>query len=177
VSFLKSLPDDAQIFDVFASRPEVYEPFVRMVEQVSRGESPLSPGERELIGAHVSELNRCPMCVDIHRTAAKEYGVDVTAVDAKLAPLLAFVTKLTETPHKMTDADAGDVYAAGWDEAALHDAVLITGIASFMNRFVFGLGIESDDAYREAAGRAVETEGYASRFRDRLSREDQDAEK
>ncbi len=178
MTFLKSVPGNAQIFDVFASRPEVYEPFVRMVEQVTRGESSLSPGERELIGAHVSSLNQCPMCADIHRTAARAHGVDDEGIveEPKFATLLAFVGKLTETPHKMTDADAAAVYDAGWDEAALHDAVLIAGIAGFMNRFVFGLGIDSDDAYREAAGRAVEMEGYDSRFRERLSREGQDAE-
>jgi len=180
VTFLKSLPDDAQIFDVFASRPDVYEPFVRMVERVTRGESPLSRGERELIGARVSSLNRCPVCVDIHSTAARAHGVEMDAdesdVDAKLAPILSLVDKLTTEPHKIVSSDIDAIYQAGWNEAALHDAVLVTCIASFMNRFVFGLGIDSDDAYREAAGRAVEAEGYQARFHQRVTREDADAE-
>ncbi len=184
MSFLKSLPERAQIFDVFASRPEVYEPFVQMVERVTRGESPLSRGERELIGAHVSALNSCPMCVDIHSAAAKAHGIDagdVNAVDsasanAKFDPILALVGKLTQTPHKIVASDVQAVYDAGWNEAALHDAVVVACIAGFMNRFVFGLGIDSDDAYREAAGRAVEQRGYLSRFQERLSREEEDAE-
>jgi len=176
VSFLKSLPEGAQIFDVFASRPDVYEPFVQMVECVTRGESPLSRGERELIGAHVSSLNSCPMCVDIHETAAKAHGIDAGDVDAKLEPILAFVGKLTTTPHKVVASDARAVYDAGWSEEALHDAVVVACIAGFMNRFVFGLGIDSEDAYREAAGRAVEQEGYLSRFQQRLAREEDDAE-
>lgn len=176
MSFLKSLPEGAQIFDVFASRPDVYEPFVQMVERVTRGESPLSRGERELIGAHVSSLNRCPMCVDIHSTAAKAHGIDEANVDDKLAPVLAFVGKLTTTPHKMVASDVQAVYDAGWSEAALHDAVVVACIAGFMNRFVFGLGIDSEDAYREAAGRAVEQEGYLSRFQQRIAQEEDDAE-
>ena len=176
MSFLESLPDGAQIFDVFASRPDVYEPFVQMVERISRGESPLSRGQRELIGAHVSALNQCPMCVDIHATAAKAHGVDEATIDEKLEPILAYVGKLTTEPHKIVESDARAVYDAGWDEAALHDAVVIACIAGFMNRFVFGLGIDAEDVYREAAGRAVEQEGYQPRFEKRLSREDKDAE-
>lgn len=188
MSFLKSLPEGVQIFDVFASRPDVYEPFVQMVERVTRGESPLSRGERELIGAHVSSLNSCPMCVDIHRTAAKAHGIDVgdvnvletataTATDnAKLEPILALVGKLTTTPSKIVQSDVQAVYDAGWNEAALHDAVVVACIAGFMNRFVFGLGIDSENAYREAAGRAVEKAGYQSRFQERLAQEEDDAE-
>jgi len=176
VSFLKSLPEGAQIFDVFQSRPDVYEPFVRMVERVTRGDSPLSRGERELIGAHVSSLNRCPMCVDIHSTAAKAHGIDEGHVDAKLAPILELAGKLTTTPHKIVPSDVQAVYDAGWSEEALHDAVVIACIAGFMNRFVFGLGIDAEDAYRDAAGRAVEREGYLSRFQQRLAREEDDAE-
>ena len=181
MSFLKSLPEGAQVFDVFASRPDVYEPFVQMVS-VTRGESRLSVaavaarGERELIGAHVSSLNSCPMCADIHATAAKVHGVDLGDVDDKLEPILTFAGKLTTTPHKIVASDVQAVYDAGWNEAALHDAVIVACIAGFMNRFVFGLGIDSEDAYREAAGRAVEQSGYQSRFQERLSREEKDAE-
>jgi len=45
-----------------------------------------------------------------------------------------------------------------------------------MNRFVFGLGIDSEDAYREAAGRSMEQAGYQSRFQERLSQEEEVAE-
>ena len=100
---------------------------MQIVERVTRGESPLSRGERELIGAHVSSLNSCPMCVDIHATAAKAHGVDLGDVDAmdnaKLEPILALVGKLTTTPPKIVASDVQAVYDAGWNEAALHDAV------------------------------------------------------
>lgn len=97
---------------------------MQIVERVTRGESPLSRGERELIGAHVSSLNSCPMCVDIHATAAKAHWVDVDAMDnAKLEPILALVGKLTTTPPKIVASDVQAVYDAGWSEAALHDAV------------------------------------------------------
>ena len=174
MAFLDSFSKDAKIFDVFASRPDVYEPFVRMVERVTRGDSPFTRGQRELMGAFVSSLNACSLCVDIHTRAAEAESVDPVADDEKLAPVLALLRKLTESPEKVVAADVDAVRAAGWDDDAVHDAVLIACIAGFMNRFVFGLGIEADDAYKEAAGLAVHDRGYQSRFRDRL--EEQDAE-
>jgi uncharacterized protein YciW len=44
--------------------------------------------------------------------------------DAKLKPILAYAEKLTLTPTRLTEADAAAVFAAGWSERALHDAVL-----------------------------------------------------
>jgi alkylhydroperoxidase family enzyme len=113
------------------------------------------------------------MCVDIHESAARAHGASPSA---KLEPVLAFVDKLTTTPHAIGAEDVRAVYDAGWDEKALHDAVVVACIAGFMNRFVLGLGIDADDAYREAAGRAVEHEGYRARFERRLAREEDDAE-
>ena len=174
MSFLDSLPEGATILDVFASRPDVYEPFVQMVERVTRGDSPFTRGERELLGAFVSTLNACSLCADIHTEAAKAEGVTASAPGEKLEPVLALVKKLTESPEKVVRSDVEAVRAAGWDDAAVHDAVLIACIAGFMNRFVFGLGLEADDAYRRAAGLAVHEKGYLSRLRGQL--EDSDAE-
>lgn len=41
-------------------RPELFgRPFSQWLHTVMRGPSPWTPGERELIAAHVSNLNRC----------------------------------------------------------------------------------------------------------------------
>ena len=40
----------------------------------------------------------------------------------------------------MTQADADAVFAAGWPEQALHDAIAVTARASFMQRLVEGHG-------------------------------------
>lgn len=58
----------------------------------------------------------------------------------RLKPLLAFVRKLTLTPGDMAEADADAVFAAGWDEKALHDAIAITARMCFMQRLVEGFG-------------------------------------
>lgn len=75
--------------------------------------------------------------------------------------MLAYVAKLTRTPARMTDDDAAAVFAAGWDERALHDAVQVCALFNFMNRIVEGLGIRADHAYAEVSGVRLHDNGYA----------------
>ncbi len=111
---LKSLPDDAKVYDVFASRPALYEPFTETCEQIMRGPSALSRGERELIGAFVSALNSCPYCHDVHNEAVQAYGIDAeltrqlkhdietVAVDNRMKPLFSLARKTTEGAWRVT---------------------------------------------------------------------------
>ncbi len=82
-------------------------------------------------------------------------------IDDRLRPLLAYVRKLTLTPAKMVQADADAVFAAGWDERALHDAVSVCALFNFMNRLVDGLGIEAAEAYASFAAQRLAQGGYA----------------
>jgi len=49
-----------QIWHLFAYRPGATEHLARFTQEVMRGESPLSPGLRELIAAFTSSGNHCP---------------------------------------------------------------------------------------------------------------------
>jgi len=49
-----------QIWHLFAYRPGATEHLSRFTQEVMRGESPLSPGLRELIAAFTSAANHCP---------------------------------------------------------------------------------------------------------------------
>lgn len=49
-----------QIWHLFAYRPSATEHLARFTQEVMRGESPLSPGLRELIAAFTSARNHCP---------------------------------------------------------------------------------------------------------------------
>jgi alkylhydroperoxidase family enzyme len=64
--------------------------------------------------------------------------VNTSPIQDKLKPVFAYLRKLTLTPTRMTQGDADAVYAAGWDERALYDAVLVCCLYNFMNRFVEG---------------------------------------
>ena len=88
-----------------------------------------------------------------HTATAVEFGVeeelvssllrdiDRANVDENLKPIFRFVKKLTLEPTTMVQADADDVFNAGWSERALYEAIIICCTWSFMNRFVEGLGL------------------------------------
>jgi hypothetical protein len=48
-----------QILHLFAFKPDRTDHLARFTQEVMRGPSPLSPGQRELIAALTSKLNQC----------------------------------------------------------------------------------------------------------------------
>lgn len=49
-----------QILYLFAFKPRMTEHLSRFTQELLRGPSPLSPGQRELIAAFTSSRNQCP---------------------------------------------------------------------------------------------------------------------
>ena len=123
-----------------------------------RGEGPLSVAERELIATYVSGLNACTFCFGAHKIYARAFGiaddvidslmddVETSSVSEKMKPLLKYVGKLTRLPAQLVQADSDAVYAAGWSERALYDAVQICALFNFMNRIIEGTGVTFDYA-------------------------------
>lgn len=183
--FFASLPDHAGPANVFTARPELYGLWSQMSQELMNGPSPLSQGERELILAYAAGAAGCAFVYVAHSEVAYAWGIeqglleklladpDTAPVDARLKPLLAFVRKLAATPGAMSQADADAVFAAGWDERALHDAIAITARAAFMQRLVEGHGFTpmARDVAAKHARRRVE-QGYVNlypAFRDRAA--------
>jgi uncharacterized peroxidase-related enzyme len=172
MAFLGSLPDGAVLRDVFAAFPHTSRPLLEYHQVLLRGPSPFSVAERELIAAYVSGLNACGYCHGVHTATARALGVDegvvarlLDAVDgapveARMKPVLRYVRKLTQTPSRIMAADAEAVFAAGWDERALHDAVSVCALFNFMNRLVDGLGIQADAGYFGVAAERLASQGY-----------------
>jgi len=172
MAYLPSLPEGATLLDVFKAFPETNRPLIEFHEVLMRGPSPFSEGERELIAAYVSGLNRCEYCRGVH-TATTELlgtpdgtvaglleGIDTAAVPARLKPVLSLAQKLTRAPDSVTNRDAEAVFAEGWNELALYHAVAVTALFNYMNRLVEGLGIELEAAYVEPASRRLAKRGY-----------------
>ncbi|OLF11276.1 carboxymuconolactone decarboxylase family protein [Actinophytocola xanthii] len=173
MSYLSSLPEDAVLTDVFRAFPETSRPLLDYHEVVMRGPSPFTPGERELIAAYVSGLNACDYCHGVHTVTAQACGIaegavpaavadlDAAPVDERMRPVLRYVARLTRDPAGLTQADADAVFAAGWDELALHHAVMVCALFNFMNRMVEGHGIRAGADYYAMSGRRLEQVGYA----------------
>jgi len=169
---LKSLPENANAYDVFSSKMDIFGPFAEACEKIMRGPSALTRGERELLGAYVSGLNACPYCHDVHNEAVKAYGIHAemtrelvedigsSSLDEKLKPLFALVRKSTLAAHKVIDADFEAAYAAGWDDDAIRDAILVSCLFNFMNRLISTLGVEAGQDYLAEAGERIKNEGY-----------------
>lgn len=172
MAHLRSLPDGAVLLDVFKREPQLARPLLAFHERLLRGPSPLTVAQRELIAAYVSALNACSYCRGVHSATASAFGVehglldellrdlDDAPVEERLKPLLRYTQKLTVTPSRMSSADADAVYAAGWNEQALHDAVAVCALFNCMNRLVEGLGIEAGEDYFTSSGRRLKEIGY-----------------
>jgi len=105
--------------------------------------------------------------------------IDAFKADPDIAdPLHHFAQALMRGPSPFTPAEreliaihvsqangcafCRDSHAAGWDEAAVRHAALVCGFFNLMNRWVEGLGIESDAQTVALAGRMLAGEGYAA---------------
>ena len=150
---IRSLPENPTLLDLRSKYANLFELLRPYGQQLMRGSSPFSPGERELIAAYTSATNACRYCHGVHKLVAEGFGIDEAVlnklwsdidsapVDDKMKPVLRYVRKLTETPSRMTDADADAVYAAGWNDEALVHAIAVCAYFNQMNRLVEGAGI------------------------------------
>lgn len=150
--FFSFLDNDSTMLDLVARRPGRMLPLGKLTEEVMCGDSPLDRGTRELIAAYVSGLNGCRYCHGAHVAFAESHGIDpgllaalledpaAAPVDDRLRPLLAFCRKLTETPSRLVAADAEAVFAAGWPEEALEDAIAVAALFALYNRLMDGHG-------------------------------------
>lgn len=162
----------------FAFRPAVARHLRALAEELLRGPNSLSPGERELIAAFVSDRNDCRFCHASHRAAAAHhFGGDYTIVDAvcenpdasavspKLKALLTIAGKVRQSGRDVHADDVERARAEGATDLEIHDAVLIAAAFSMFNRYVDGLATwtpHGDDAY-DAMGRRMAHEGYVRR--------------
>ncbi len=168
-----NLPNHGVLLDVFRAYPATARPLLDYHEVLMRGASPLTVAEREFIAAYVSGLNACSYCHGVHSATAEAFGIDASVFEAvladidaapvapKLKPILHYVKKLTRLPARLTSADAETVYAAGWNEHALHDAISVCALFNFMNRLVEGFGIAGNAEYFQLSGKRLYDGGYA----------------
>lgn len=128
-----SLGANATVPDILRMSPEAGKALLEMHEAIMRAPSALTPGQRELIAAYVSGINRCQYCHGVHAETAKAYedipreavdrmldDLETAGFDGRIKPILRLARKLTESPAQVGDADTRAVLEAGWGEKALH---------------------------------------------------------
>lgn len=155
-------------------RPETGKPLYDLAQVLLRGESPLTPAERELIAAYVSSRNRCGFCMNSHAAAARElYGeeraivdetltdIDKAALTPKMKSLLVIAGKVQVNGKQVLPEDIDNAWSQGATDREIHDTVLIAASFSMFNRYVDGLASwtpEDPAAYEEMGKRMAK--GY-----------------
>jgi uncharacterized peroxidase-related enzyme len=66
------------------------------------------------------------------------------ALDAPTRALLEFAELLTRAGHQAAPAHLDALRRAGWDDAAIHDAVQVIAYFNYINRVADGLGVERE---------------------------------
>jgi uncharacterized peroxidase-related enzyme len=158
-------------------RPETAAPINELVNVLLRGESTLTPGERELIATHVSYRNDCFFCQTIHgAVAAAQLGHDEALVQkvktdwasaeisAKLKALLHVAGRVQQSGKLVTEEDIAAARREGATDREIHDTVLIAAVFCMCNRYVDGLATwapQDPNIYRARAAEIVE-HGYVA---------------
>lgn len=159
--FFPSLPEDAGVRAIWETfNKEGWEGLSLFSRSFMHTEGMLTPADKEMIAAYVSQLNDSEYCFAGHSRVAINKGIDentfteladdieTSSVRDEMKPLLRFVKKLTLTPARISQADADAVYEAGWDEQSFHQAICVCARFSMMNRLTLGHGLVVDEERR-----------------------------
>ncbi|HEY3506167.1 MAG TPA: alkylhydroperoxidase AhpD family core domain-containing protein [Actinocatenispora sp.] len=156
------MPDAARI--VFY-RPDFYgNPAKEFTHEAMRGPSEWSVGDRELMAAYVSTVNRTAFCVGAHTATASQAYRDAPLVEAVLAdldsapiaePLRATLRMLGALTAEgtVTADDMRAVLAAGATPRQVEDALAVCAAFNVTDRLAdaFGFEVLSPDGFAAGA--------------------------
>lgn len=159
-------------------RPETAEPLNHLAQTLLRGESTLTPGERETIASYVSHLNGCKYCSCTHGAIARHLlddrseivqevweDIDTASVSEKMKALLRIAALVQKSGKKVKAHDIDKAKQAGAKDQEIHDTVLIAAAFCMFNRYVDGLGTwaPDDDELYDRIGKQRAEEGYMTK--------------
>lgn len=173
------LKNDAPgVLGLMAYKPNTAQALNRLAEEILRGPSSLSQGERELIAGATSYFNECNFCHRSHAAAAefclnKEPGyvqkvardIESSDVSDKMKSLLLIAKKVQKDGRSVTKEDISRAKTAGATDEEIHDTVLVAATFCMFNRYVDGLGTftpEEGAPYYLATGKRLGELGYLS---------------
>lgn len=122
-------------------------PFLALTQELLRGPSSWTTGERELLAAVVSEANSCSFCVGTH-SAIADRALPAPAFagwrDGSAGPEVTaaahFLVKLSKAPDQVGPEDVARTRAAGVSDGALAEAIYIAFVFNLVNRVADALG-------------------------------------
>ena len=164
------------IRSLFVFRPETAAPLNALVQVMLHDPHPtLSAGEREMIAAYVSRLNKCHYCSNIHGAIARHQlgddaalmeqvfnNPDTAEISSKMKTLLKIAAKVQQGGKNVTEVDVALARELGATDIEIHDTVLIAAAFCMYNRYVDGLATWQPDNYElyDKMGEQRAKEGY-----------------
>jgi uncharacterized peroxidase-related enzyme len=146
-----------------------------LAQTILQGPSPLTKGEREMIAAYVSDLNRCEFCFESHSSSARVHlgdagntikaiklNVDEAPVSPKMKALLKIAGLVQKSGREVKPEHIEKAIAAGATDEDIHDAILIAAAFCMYNRYVDGLGTNLPGSHSDYApmGERMAKKGY-----------------
>ncbi len=137
--------------------------FTALYNDLMLGQSGLSKLEREMIAVAVSSSNRCYYCLVAHGAAVRELSGDpafgermamnwrVADLSERHRAMLDFVTRLTERPAEMAEADREGLRAAGFSDRDIWDVANVAAFFNMTNRVASATGMAPNDDYHAMA--------------------------
>ena len=144
---LRGKPGNVQ--KALAHRPEMLKNFLSFYASIGRS---LDRKLYELIYLRVSLINECRYCAQHHVASSKRVGLtaedwaelrvgNYSRYSEKERAALAYVEKLTRSPHQITEADF-DELKKYFSEPEIVDIHMLAGLANLTNRVTDPLGLE-----------------------------------
>lgn len=166
----RPVPDAAKITFY---RPDFYSTYMKQfTQEAMRGRSTWSVGDRELMAAHVSQVNECPFCVGAHTaTAARAYqdrervaavlaDLDSASLEEGLRATLLMLGRLTSEGTLSAD-DIRAVLSAGVSKGQIEDALAVSFAFNATDRLAnaFAFDVLSQEGF-EAGAKYLLKRGY-----------------
>jgi len=151
------------VFKAYASDDRKMRSFVDLYHALMLEPSNLSELEREMIAVAVSSVNRCYYCLVTHGARVRELSGDPMLGEllminyrvAQLSPrqraMLDFATRLTESPHRVEQADRDALGAAGFSDRDIFDIANVIGFFNMTNRVVSATDMIPNPEYHTMA--------------------------
>lgn len=149
-------------------------PIRELTQELLRGSSTLTEGERELIATAVSHGNECRFCTSAHSAVTNRLLNDANIsrqvrenlpdapVSEKMRALLVIARETGKSGRNVTTGMIKTAREAGATDTEIHDTVLIASLFCLYNRYVDGLATvtpEDPGFYEKLADRLV-SNGY-----------------
>jgi uncharacterized peroxidase-related enzyme len=152
------------VFAAYTIRPEHLRRWIRHFNEIMRGESELTPAEREMIGVVVSAENHCLYCLVSHGAELRQliedpvlgdrisYDYRRAGLDERTVAMLDYAVKLTQTPVECSEADVQHLRTLGFSDQAIFDIAETAAMYNFTNRMASATGMIPNREYH-ALGR------------------------